>query len=163
LMALQSALYKATITALERDKFGVFTHWQAYALIIASFLGLYLVQNAYQAGPLAASMPVMDAVLPTVAIALGIGLCGEPINTRWPRPAPLMLSVALAVLAALGNAAASVLQRKADREEPEGQATGLALLWHLVHRPPWLGGIAAMIVAFLLQAAALATGAIALV
>ena len=82
-MALQSALYKATITALERDKLGVFTHWQAYALIVASFLGLYLVQNAYQAGPLAASMPVMDAVLPTVAIALGIGLFGEPVNTSW--------------------------------------------------------------------------------
>ena len=82
-MALQSALYKATISALERDKLGVFTHWQAYALIVASFLGLYLVQNAYQAGPLAASMPVMDAVLPTVAIALGIGLFGEPINTSW--------------------------------------------------------------------------------
>lgn len=74
-----------------------------------------------------------------------------------------MLSVALAILAALGNATASVLQRKADREEPEGQATGLALLWHLVHRPAWLAGIAALIVAFLLQAAALATGAIALV
>jgi len=74
-----------------------------------------------------------------------------------------MLSVALAVLAALGNATASVLQRKADREEPEGQATGLALLWHLVHRPAWLGGIAVLIVAFLLQAAALSTGAIALV
>ena len=74
-----------------------------------------------------------------------------------------MLSVALAILAALGNATASVLQRKADREEPEGKATGLALLWDLVHRPAWLGGIAALIVAFLLQAAALATGAIALV
>ena len=82
-MALQSALYKATISALERDKLGVFLHWQAYALIITSFLGLYLVQNAYQAGPLAASMPVMDAVLPTVGIALGIGLFGEPIRTSW--------------------------------------------------------------------------------
>jgi drug/metabolite transporter (DMT)-like permease len=82
-MALQSALYKATITALERDKLGVFLHWQAYALIIASFLGLYLVQNAYQAGPLAASMPVMDAVLPTVGIALGVGLFREPIRTSW--------------------------------------------------------------------------------
>lgn len=61
-----------------------------------------------------------------------------------------MLSVALAILAALGNATASVLQRKADREEPEGQVTGLALLWHLVHRPAWLGGIATLIVAFLL-------------
>ncbi|HYZ38731.1 MAG TPA: DMT family transporter [Pseudonocardiaceae bacterium] len=74
-----------------------------------------------------------------------------------------MLSLALAVLAALGNATASVLQRKADREEPEGQAAGLVLLWHLAHRPAWLGGIAALIVAFLLQAAALSTGAIALV
>jgi drug/metabolite transporter (DMT)-like permease len=74
-----------------------------------------------------------------------------------------VLSLVLAVLAALGNAAASVLQRKADRKEPEGQATGLTLLWHLVHRPAWLGGIAALIAAFLLQAAALATGAIAVV
>ncbi|HKS53010.1 MAG TPA: DMT family transporter [Pseudonocardiaceae bacterium] len=74
-----------------------------------------------------------------------------------------MLSLALAVLAALGNATASVLQRKADRDEPEGQSTGLILLWRLAHRPAWLGGIAALIVAFLLQAAALTTGPIALV
>jgi drug/metabolite transporter (DMT)-like permease len=74
-----------------------------------------------------------------------------------------MLSLVLAVFAALGNAAASVLQRKADRDEPEGKATGLVLLWHLVHRPAWLGGIAALVVAFLLQAAALSTGAIAVV
>lgn len=74
-----------------------------------------------------------------------------------------MLSLFLAVLAALGNAAASVLQRKAAREEPEGKVTGLTLLWHLVHRPAWLGGIAVLIVAFLLQAAALSTGVIAVV
>jgi drug/metabolite transporter (DMT)-like permease len=80
-----------------------------------------------------------------------------------PQPGLPVLSLALAVFAALGNATASVLQRKADRDEPEGQATGLTLLWHLAHRPAWLGGIAALVVAFLLQAAALATGAIALV
>lgn len=74
-----------------------------------------------------------------------------------------MLSLALAVLAALGNGAASVLQRKANRDEPEGKATGLTLLWRLVHRPAWLGGIGVLVVAFLLQAAALSTGAIAIV
>jgi drug/metabolite transporter (DMT)-like permease len=74
-----------------------------------------------------------------------------------------MVSLALAVLAALGNAAASVLQRKANREEPEGEVTGLTLLWRLVHRRAWLGGIAVLVVAFLLQAAALSTGAIATV
>jgi hypothetical protein len=50
-----------------------------------------------------------------------------------------MLSLVLAVLAALGNATASVLQRKANRDEPVGQAAGLALFWHLVHHPAWLG------------------------
>ena len=74
-----------------------------------------------------------------------------------------MLSVVLAVLAALGNATASVLQRKANRDEPEGQARGLALFWHLVHRPAWLAGVAVLVVAFLLQAAALATGPIVVV
>jgi drug/metabolite transporter (DMT)-like permease len=74
-----------------------------------------------------------------------------------------MLSLVLAVLAALGNATASVLQRKANRDEPEGQATGLALLWHLLHRPAWVGGVVALVVAFLLQAAALATGPIVVV
>lgn len=82
---------------------------------------------------------------------------------RCPRPGTSMLSLVLAVLAALGNATASVLQRKANRDEPVGQAAGLALFWHLVQRPAWLGGVAALVVAFLLQAAALATGPIVVV
>lgn len=75
-----------------------------------------------------------------------------------------MLSIALAVLAALANAVASVLQRKADRDEPEGGAgSALQMLWRLAHKPVWFGGIAAIIVGFLLQAGALATGPITLV
>jgi drug/metabolite transporter (DMT)-like permease len=74
----------------------------------------------------------------------------------------MVLSIVLAVLAAGANAAASVLQRKADREEPEDRS-GLAMLWDLAHRPGWIAGIAAVIVGFLLQAGALATGPIALV
>ena len=74
----------------------------------------------------------------------------------------MVLSVSLAVLAAWANAAASVLQRKADREEPDDR-TGLAMLWDLAHKPAWIAGIAAVIVGFLLQAGALATGPIALV
>jgi drug/metabolite transporter (DMT)-like permease len=84
-MALQSALFAATITEL-RDNIGhTFVTWQPYALIVASLTGMFLVQNAYQAGPLAASMPVMDAVLPLVSVGLGIGLFGEHVRT--PRAA----------------------------------------------------------------------------
>lgn len=84
-LALQSGLYAATI-ALLRHNFpnnfpATFTTWYPYALIIASFTGMFLVENAYQAGPLAASMPVMDATLPSASIAIGVGLFGEHINT----------------------------------------------------------------------------------
>ncbi|GAA1314114.1 DMT family transporter [Pseudonocardia xinjiangensis] len=74
-----------------------------------------------------------------------------------------MLSIALAVLAAVGNAVASVLQRRAGADQPEEQGGPITLLWRLAHRPDWLGGIAALIAGFLCQAAALATGPIALV
>jgi hypothetical protein len=75
-----------------------------------------------------------------------------------------MLSIVLAVLAAIGNAVASVLQRRADAALPEDQSGGpIMMLWQLAHRRDWLGGIAAIIVGFLCQAAALATGPIALV
>lgn len=80
-MAFQSALFAATIASLRDDIAHTFVTWQPYALIVASFTGLFLVQNAYQAGPLSASMPVMDAVLPMVSIGLGIGLFGEHVRT----------------------------------------------------------------------------------
>jgi hypothetical protein len=80
-MGLQSALFAATIAELKHDIGHTFVTWQPYALTAASFIGLFLVQNAYQAGPLAASMPVMDAVLPIVSIGLGVGLFGEHVRT----------------------------------------------------------------------------------
>jgi drug/metabolite transporter (DMT)-like permease len=122
-MALQSALYKATISALERDKLGVFTHWQAYALIIVSFLGLYLVQNAYQAGPLAASMPVMDAVLPTVAIALGVGLFGEPIRTSWWGLAGASAGLVLLIIGIVALDTSAAVRREHQREKQQQKQT----------------------------------------
>ncbi|MEO6879705.1 MAG: DMT family transporter [Mycobacteriaceae bacterium] len=73
-----------------------------------------------------------------------------------------MLSILLAVAAAMGNATASVLQRKATTTQDE-HASALQLMLGLIRTPLWVGGIAAMGVGFLLQAAALATGPIALV
>ncbi|PRX46580.1 hypothetical protein B0I33_107157 [Prauserella shujinwangii] len=80
-MALQSSIFAATIALLGKDVWGAFTTWQPYALIVVSLLGMFLVENSYQAGPLAASMPVMDATLPLVSIALGVGLFGETVRT----------------------------------------------------------------------------------
>jgi drug/metabolite transporter (DMT)-like permease len=73
-----------------------------------------------------------------------------------------VLSVLLAVLAAAGNATASVLQRKAARR-PQHARSGIGLIWAQLHQPVWVAGVSAMLVGFLLQAGALATGPIALV
>jgi drug/metabolite transporter (DMT)-like permease len=69
-----------------------------------------------------------------------------------------MLTVVLALLAAASNACASVLQRMANAREVAAQRNGWAGLADLPRQPLWLAGIGAVIVSFLLQAAALATG-----
>ncbi len=74
-----------------------------------------------------------------------------------------MLSVLLAVLAAASNALASVLQRKANRDEAEVGSSGWRSLAHLLRRPLWLGGLSGVLVSFALQASALSLGALSLV
>jgi drug/metabolite transporter (DMT)-like permease len=67
----------------------------------------------------------------------------------------------LVVLAALANAGALVLLRKASELEPAEGAFDLRQLWALLHRPIWAAGMAAITVGFALQAAALSIGAVA--
>jgi MFS family permease len=86
----------------------------------------------------------------------------EPDTPRQREP-PMILAIALAVLGAAGNASASVLQRKAARDEPDANSFSIALVWHLAHRPVWIAGIASVIVGFLLQVVALGNGPISLV
>ncbi|MFJ1614229.1 DMT family transporter [Streptomyces sp. NPDC098085] len=74
-----------------------------------------------------------------------------------------MISVLFAVLTALSNGAASVLQRRAARTVPDTEAMRLSLIGHLLRQRMWLGGIGLVIVAAVCQAVALATGPIAVV
>jgi len=69
----------------------------------------------------------------------------------------------LAVLGACANATSSVLQRKAGRRVPQGENLSLRLIGSLLHQPVWFGGILAVTVGFLLQAAALGSGQLSVV
>jgi drug/metabolite transporter (DMT)-like permease len=68
-----------------------------------------------------------------------------------------------AVLAAWANATSSVLQRKAGRRVPQQQNLSLRLVRSLAHEPVWFGGMLAVTVGFLLQAAALGSGQLSVV
>jgi hypothetical protein len=75
----------------------------------------------------------------------------------------LLLCVIFALLTAASNGSAAVLQRKAAAQVPPEDSMHLSLLSNLIKRRVWLAGIGMVIVAALCQAAALATGPIALV
>ncbi len=64
----------------------------------AAILGLLLVQSAYESGPLATSMPVVDAVDPSVAILFGVALFHEHIRTGiW------LVGIGVAIASLLGG------------------------------------------------------------
>jgi drug/metabolite transporter (DMT)-like permease len=74
-----------------------------------------------------------------------------------------VVSVLFALLTALFNGLASVLQRQAASTAPESRALHLSLFGYLIRRKVWLAGIGMVILAAVCQATALATGPIALV
>ncbi|HEY3477290.1 MAG TPA: DMT family transporter [Nocardioides sp.] len=118
-MGLQSALYDATITLLPQGFLQIFLTWEPYLLIAVSLLGAFLVQNAYQAGPLAASTPVMDSTLPLVAIALGVGLFGETVRTAPWALAGTGLGLSLLLAGILGLDSSPVVRKQQRIDERE--------------------------------------------
>jgi drug/metabolite transporter (DMT)-like permease len=63
-----------------------------------------------------------------------------------------------AALAAMGNALANVMQRKASLQQPSESSFGPRLLLGLVRDPTWLIGFGGLVASFLLQAVALGLG-----
>lgn len=118
-LALQSALYATTIELLRDDIWQTFSHWQPYALIVASLFGAFLVESAYAAGPLAASMPVMDATLPLVGIALGVALFDEQIRTGALALAGAAVGLALLVAGIVALDTSPLVRREQRYERAE--------------------------------------------
>ncbi|MGH8980147.1 MAG: DMT family transporter [Acidimicrobiales bacterium] len=82
-LGTQAALLKATINRFEHGLPAALESWQLWAMVCAAIAGLLLVQSAFESGPLATSMPVVDAVEPSVAIVFGIALFHEHIRTGF--------------------------------------------------------------------------------
>jgi drug/metabolite transporter (DMT)-like permease len=94
---LLAALTKASTHLLGEGAATFFTSWQPYAMAVVAVGGAIVQQSAFQAGPLPASLPVMDAVEPTVAVCIGVFAFNEHVGTS-----PLALLVqAVGVVALL--------------------------------------------------------------
>ena len=74
-----------------------------------------------------------------------------------------MAAIPLAVLAALCNALTTIFQRLGVETAPDPHLRGVKLLRHVLKRPIWYVGFAAMIGSFLFQATALGFGSLSVV
>jgi hypothetical protein len=79
--AFTAALIKMVSNYAANDWVTLFEHWQTYAVIAFGLLGLFLTQNAFHAGPLAASQSTLVLVDPLISICLGIALYGDSLRT----------------------------------------------------------------------------------
>jgi hypothetical protein len=117
---LQSALFSASLHLLGSRGWETFARWEPYSLVVASILGGFLIQNAFQSGPLAASSPVVDATLPMVSIGLGVLVFGEHVRTSVPGLAGAGVGLALLVAGIVALDTSPVV-REEQRREKEGQ------------------------------------------
>lgn len=58
----------------------LFVTWPPYAMAAMGLVGMFLAQNAFQAGPVTASQSALVIVDPLASIAIGIGLFGDSVR-----------------------------------------------------------------------------------
>lgn len=78
---LQDALTRQTVHLLGLGVLAVLTSWPGYLLVAVGVIALWLMQSAFSAGPLHASLPAITAGEPVAGICLGIVVFGDQLAT----------------------------------------------------------------------------------
>jgi drug/metabolite transporter (DMT)-like permease len=112
---LQDALTRQTVHLLGLGVLAVLTSWPGYLLAVVGVIALWLMQSAFSAGPLHASLPAITAGEPVAGICLGIVVFGDQLDTSPGlvalQAAGLVVLVVGVVMVARGPALAAVRTR----------------------------------------------------
>lgn len=112
-----SVLTKAVTQLLSGDLSRAFVTWQIYVAIAVGIAALTVSQSAYQAGPLAYSMPFVGVLEPLVAVIIGDEVLGEAVRLSDINFALELAAAAVAVLGIiLLTTSQTVLSIYEDRE-----------------------------------------------
>jgi drug/metabolite transporter (DMT)-like permease len=117
-----AALMKGAVGFLPGGAGALFASWQTYAMVAGGICGMFLMQNAMQAGRLVAAQPGITLTDPFVAIIWGLVGFHEEAT-----PDPVHVGVAAAggalmVVGALLLSRSRVLQRHGRHTSGEGRA-----------------------------------------
>jgi drug/metabolite transporter (DMT)-like permease len=82
--ALTAALMKSAANTFSDDGFTAFlASWQTYGFALCGIAAVFLLENALQAGSIAASQPALTLGDATVSLLLGVLVYSEHIRTGW--------------------------------------------------------------------------------
>ena len=97
--SLLAVLTKAVTHSLSVGVGSTFASWEIYLVVALGIAALIISQSAYQAGPLALSMPAIAILEPTVAVIIGDTIFHEQARLSG---GALAVEVIAAVVAAVG-------------------------------------------------------------
>jgi drug/metabolite transporter (DMT)-like permease len=125
IFGIQDALTRQTLEALQGNSWPVlFSTWSAYALVGAGAVGIWLMQNAFSAGPLQASLPAISAGEPLVGILLGVIIFGDRIQISPGQLAIQAGGVAAMIVGVITVASAPALSQLRERGRKLRSAVG---------------------------------------
>ena len=118
--AFTASLTKVVSTYAAHDWVSIFRHWETYALAGCGALSLFIAQNAFHAGPIAASQSTLVMVDPLASILIGVSLFGDQLRTSgaW---GPLEAISLLVLFAGAFFLCRSPLVRGVKGVEPDDQ------------------------------------------
>jgi drug/metabolite transporter (DMT)-like permease len=114
-----AALMKGAVASLAGGVGAVFGAWETYAMVAAGIGGMFLLQNALQAGKIVAAQPGITLLDPFVAIVWGVFAFGE-------QPAPGAVRLGLALAGGLVMVAGAVLLSRSPVLEHRREAPSQA-------------------------------------
>jgi len=97
ILGIADAFTRRSVQIIDsRYPLNLLVHWPGYAAVTAALIGLWLMQNAFNAAPLHASLPAVTAAEPAAGMVLGVLVFGDKVHV-----APLLVAVQLAGVAAM--------------------------------------------------------------
>lgn len=97
ILGIADALTRRSMQVIDgHHPLGLLTTWPGYTLLVCSIVGLWLMQNAFAAAPLHASLPAITAAEPLAGMTLGVIVFGDVVHIT-----PWLLAVQAAGVAAM--------------------------------------------------------------
>jgi drug/metabolite transporter (DMT)-like permease len=123
--AFTASLIKSVGDYVAGDWSQLFVHWQTYALAVCGVASVFLAQNAFHAGPIAASQTSLVLVDPLVSLSLGIVLFGDNLRTAGAYGPLEAISLLVMFVGAISLAQSKLVSGVKGENERDGELLSL--------------------------------------